>query len=464
MTLRRLKWLAILGPLVFLLALEVTRQAISPQVFRAWPGYVLLGGIVLLATLLFAEVIFTAIGRLQDQLMYQNRELFALHEAGVTIVGDLDLDTVLQRVVDQARTLVGARYGALSYLREEGGIAAFLTSGITPDERAQIGPIPVGHGLLGVVLTEGQRLRLPDLGRDPRSVGFPPHHPPMRSLLAVPIGSQGRVVGNLYLTEKKVMLEFDTSDEETLERFATLAALAIENARLHRQVRALAITEERERIAREMHDSLAQVLGYVNTKAQGAQALLQRGQTERGAEQISQLAEAARAAYADVRESILGLRTSLDPERGFLDTLREYVTRWQEQSGVSTVLIVPEGQGDRLSLPPLSEVHLIRIIQEALTNVRKHANATRVQILVAEHGGWVNAAVEDDGVGFTPNALGRGTLPRFGLATMRERAEAIGGTFAVTATPGHGTRVEVGLPGDHTDTIAGDASHERAHR
>ncbi len=464
MTLRRLKWLAILGPLGFLLALEVARQVLPPQIVRTWPGYVLLGGIVLLATLFFAEAIFGAIGRLQERLTLQNRELVALHQAGLTITGDLDLDTVLQRVVDQARNLVGARYGALSYLREEGGIAAFLTSGITPEERARIGPIPVGHGLLGVVLTEGQRLRLPDLGRDPRSVGFPPHHPPMRSLLAVPIGSQGQVVGNLYVTEKEAIPEFDAADEETLERFATLAAVAIENARLHHQVRALAITEERGRIAREMHDSLAQVLGYVNTKAQGAQELVRRGETERGAEQIGQLAEAARAAYADVREGILSLRTSLDSERGFLDTLREYVPRWQEQSGVSVVLSLPEDPDHRLPLSPLDEVQLLRIIQEALTNVRKHAKATVAHISVLERDGWVHAIIDDDGVGFDPATLGRSTLPRFGLATMRERAEAIGGTFTVSALPTRGTRMEVRLPGEHGRTFAGGATDERPHR
>ena len=154
-------------------------------------------------------------------------------------------------------------------------------------------------GLLGVVISDGVALRLADLTRDPRSVGFPDHHPLMRSLLAVPIVSHGDVLGNLYLTENEVDAEFSRDDEETLVRFATVAALAIENARLHRRVRAMAITEEREWIAREMHDSLAQVLGYVNAKAQAAQVLLTDGQPDRAAMHLSQLAEAARSAYAD---------------------------------------------------------------------------------------------------------------------------------------------------------------------
>lgn len=446
MTLRHLKWLAILAPLLFLAAVELLRQVIYPDLFRAWPGYLLLSGVVLLGTLFFAEAIFSVVGRLQDRLTRQNQELLALHDAGLGILGELDPESVLQQVVDRARDLVGARYGALSLVREAGGIEAFLTSGITPEERAEMGQNPVGHGLLGVVLTEGRPLRLADLMRDPRSVGFPANHPSMKSLLAVPVVSHDRVLGNLYLTEKVDAVEFDGDDEETLRRFATLAALAIENARLHRRVGALAITEERERIAREMHDSLAQVLGYVNTKAQAAQALLRKGETERADAQVGELAEAARGAYADVREGILGLRSSVGDGRGFLEVLTDYLARWRDQSGVAVCLDAEAEEGFERCLTPNGEVQLLRIIQEALSNVRKHANARQATVRLARREGGIEATVADDGVGFEPEALGRSVVPRFGLATMRERAEAVGGTFRVGARQGGGTEVAVWMP------------------
>jgi signal transduction histidine kinase len=315
-----------------------------------------------------------------------------------------------------------------------------------------------------VVLTEGQPLRLTDLTRDPRSVGFPPHHPPMRSLLAVPVVSRGRVFGNLYLAEKEAAPSFDAADEETLDRFATQAALAIENARLHRQVRALAVTEERERIAREMHDGLAQVLGYVNTKAQAAQTLLRAGENERAAAQLGQLAEASRASYADVREGILGLRTSLGGERGFVDTLRDYLERWQGQSDVAVRLVTEPAAGFAPRLAPNAEVQLLRIVQEALANVRKHAAARQAEVRLTQADGCLEAVVEDDGTGFDPGALGRTALPRFGLATMRERAEAVGGSFSVASTPGYGTRVTVRVPSEPASATEGALPRARADR
>ncbi len=448
MTLSRLKWLAILAPMLFLATLEMVRQVVAPDFFQAWPGYLLLAGLVLLGTLFFSEAIFSVINRLQTQLQRQNLELLDLHGAGLGILAERDLATVLQLVVDRARDLVGAHYGALSLVRERGEIEAFLVSGITPEQRALLGPPPQGHGILSVVLTEGATLRLDDLTRDPRSIGFPEHHPPMRSLLAVPVVSQGEVLGNLYLTEKHGGAAFDAEDEESLQRFATLAALAIENARLHRQLQAMAVTEERERIAREMHDSLAQVLGYVNTKAQATEALLESGQAERAVAQLAQLSAASRAAYADVREAILGLRTSLGEGRDFVETLRDYLQLWQEQSGVAASLRIEPEERIASALTPLSEVQLLRIVQEALTNVRKHAGATRAVVSMTLQDRVLVVSIEDDGAGFDPDTLGRAQVPRFGLATMRERAEAIGGTLSVSAAPGAGTMVQVRMPAE----------------
>ncbi len=335
----------------------------------------------------------------------------------------------------------------------DGSIQTFITAGVTVEERARIGPPPVGHGLLGVVLNEGERLRLPDIGEDPRSHGFPPNHPLMHSLLAVPITCKGPFVGNLYLSEKEGGGEFTPGDEETLERFAVQAAIAIDNAHLHRQVADLVVAQERLRIAHEMHDGIAQVLGYVNTKVQAAIEYLRREKTEEGLVQLRELAAAAREAYGDVREAIVDLRTLPGPARAFDDVLHEYIDRWKEQTGVDARLVI---DGDALlvidgdvGLPNGIELQLVRIIQESLTNVRKHAKATKATIEVRRHNGRLLVTVSDDGAGFAQAGLSRGVFPRFGLSTMRERAESIGGIFSIESTPGGGTvvNVEVPLPG-----------------
>lgn len=223
-----------------------------------------------------------------------------------------------------------------------------------------------------------------------------------------------------------------------------------ENAQLQNRLQSVAMLEERERIAREMHDNVGQVLGYVNTKAQAVRALLGAGRIAEADGQLIQLEQAAREVYADLREAILSLRTTTGPDRRLLSALREYVRRFTELSGVETALVA-EGDPHVLALSPTTEAHLIRIVQEALTNVRKHASAGRATVRCAVSDSRVVVSVEDDGIGIKPTRAGAG----FGLQTMRERAEAIGGTMTIEAGPEGGTMVRIDLP-------AGEEEHRRA--
>lgn len=177
---------------------------------------------------------------------------------------------------------------------------------------------------------------------------------------------------------------------------------------------------------------------------------------QRASAQLDQMATAARSAYADVREGILSLRTSLQPDRSLTDTLREYLTIWQEQSGVSVTLDdsrMPVG-----ALSDLAEVHLLRIVQEALANVRKHAGATEVRIVIEGTGPDVVTTIADNGLGFVIQEREYRGVPQFGLSTMRERAESLGGSFTVTSIPGEGTVIQVRLPADRARSQGGSAS------
>lgn len=441
MTLKRLKFLAIVLPIAGVVVLETVRFIMVGSV--SWEKRLALDLVFVVAIVLFSAVIFRFVDEMQARLKRQNEELLALHSAGLDVTADLSLDVVLKKVVEQAKNLVGAKYGALSVIDQEGMILSFITSGITPDERAAIGPPPIGHGLLGVVLREGHHLRLDDLTRHPMSHGFPANHPPMHSLLAVPIPCKGPFLGNLYLTEKTGGAEaFSSDDEETLERFALQAALAIDNAHLHEQVADLAVAKERLRISHEMHDGLAQILGYVSTKVQAAEMYLKRDKPEEAATQLRELASAARHAYTDVRESIIGLRTLPGPRQSLGDVLQDYLARWQEMSGVPTTLKL---DGD-IRLLPSAELQLVRIVQEALTNVRKHARAAHASVELRRQNGSVLVTVADDGLGFDAGTRRKSEMPQFGLTTMHERAESIGATLAIDSTPGRGTTVRCEVP------------------
>jgi signal transduction histidine kinase len=434
MTLRRLKWITVASALLFIVVLELVRRALGPFL-PLWQGRLLMSVAVFIGSLFFFGALFSILERMHGKLERQNRELLALHEAALDVSADLALEKVLQKVVDQAKALVDARYGALSVIDDQHRIESFITSGITPEERARIGPPPVGHGLLGVVLNEGHRLRMTDIGKDPRSHGFPPNHPPMKSLLAVPVLCTGPFRGNLYLAEKAEELEFTPEDEASLERFAATAAIAIDNAYLHQRLNDLAV-------AHEMHDGLAQVLAYVNTKAQAVKEFLRTGRTEDAGKHLDQLAAAAREVYADVRESIIGLRSVAAPGVTAVEALHEHARTWETQTGILCRVSV----NGLPRLPSGTELQLLRIVQESLANVRKHSGASRVDVSVEETGGRLRLSVEDNGAGFNPAVLGRSEFPRFGLSTMRERAESMGGTFRLDSAPGQGTRVTVELP------------------
>lgn len=224
-------------------------------------------------------------------------------------------------------------------------------------------------------------------------------------------------------------------------------------AQLREQQRTLGVLQERERLAHELHDGLGQALAAAHLQASSARLLLARGEVDQVDECLAVLADATLQAEADVREYLLAAKTPISAERPFFPTLREYLRRFTWQYGLPVELEVP-AQTEAQGLPPAVELQLLRIIQEALSNVRKHARAHCAQVMFTPAGGQARVAIVDDGCGFDPAAAAaRGE--RYGLQSMRERAEAAGGSLRVISSPGQGTRVEVEVPmrGDHEGEI-----------
>jgi len=436
----RLKWYAFLGLVLFVLALEAVRYALYPDAIDPG-GRLLLSGFVFTGGIFLLGLLFAFLERQEARLGRQNAELLALHHAALDLGGELGLAALLQKIVDGARDLVGTRYGALSVIDRHGRIEAFVTTGISAEERVRIGAPPVGHGLLAVSMHQGENLRLDDIARDARSVGFPSHHPKMTSLLAVPIACRSPFRGNLYLSDKVDSMPFDATDEATLERFATQAANAIDAVHLHERLRALAIEEERLRLAREMHDGVAQILASVNAQAQAVREHVRAGRAEEAVRLLDKLARDARDVHAEVREGILALRSPSATE-GITSALRDYLEDWQDQTGIEVECRFEA----EIRFLPEREVQVLRIAQEALANVRKHAQATRVRVRLAVEDEFAALEVEDDGRGFEPGAPSHDGRPHFGLVTMRERAQAVDGELEIATVPDQGTKVRLRVP------------------
>lgn len=210
------------------------------------------------------------------------------------------------------------------------------------------------------------------------------------------------------------------------------------------QLRMLAVIHERERLARELHDDLAQVLAFINTQGQTARRLMARGEIAAADTQVARLVEVAQEADTDIRESILGLRVAL-PEQGFFPALATYLDQYEKRYAIRTELSRPPTLGDDV-FEPAVEVQLLRIIQEALTNARKHARARSVSVTFTAQNGCAQVAVQDDGCGFEQQETLDAAPGHVGLRVMRERAEEIGGGLAVHSAVGQGTRIVVNVP------------------
>lgn len=374
-------------------------------------------------------------------------QLERLLEVGRSLVSVPDPDEVLELVTAAARDLTGARYAALGVLDREGaGLEHFVAVGLDEEEQRAIGPFPRGRGILGELIRNPVPLRLRRISEHPRSYGFPANHPRMESFLGVPIRIREEVFGNLYLTEKDDSDGFTAADERLVVILSEWAAIAIDGSRsfaaekLRLSIRSSEL--ERRRWARELHDETLQELGALRVMQESALRAADP-EVERDA-----LARADRQVERII-DSLQGLITELRPaaldQLGPQPAVEALVARLRARSGLAIELDVDLAYeagrvGERLT--PELESAIYRIVQEALTNVLKHAAAERARVLIEERDDAVVVTVEDDGVGIDPQPAPRG----FGIVGMRERAELLGGTLELLSAATGGSRVRAVLP------------------
>ncbi|MBX3058600.1 MAG: GAF domain-containing sensor histidine kinase [Anaerolineae bacterium] len=366
--------------------------------------------------------------------------LHALHQATLSIAELDDLHKVLQRIVDAARDLVGAQYAALGVPHSDGYLDAFIHSGMEPEVVIQIPHFPKGLGLLGEIIRSGQAIRIPRIEDDPRSVGFPPGHPPMDAFLGVPVMAGEEMLGNLYLTEKIGAAEFTAEDQEVVEFLAAHAAIAIQNARLYEQVSRLAIIEERTRIGMDLHDGIIQSIYAVGLTLESARLALP-GAPDEADMLLRRVIEGLNDTIRDIRNYILDLRPHRF--RGDLQEGLERLVREFQANAMIPVDLQAEAE-DMVTTPTAVARALFLTTQEALANVARHANASHVTIRLTRQNGVIDMMVQDDGRGF--NRAARNYSVGHGLSNMRARAEDLGGKFSIQSAPGLGTAIHLTLP------------------
>jgi signal transduction histidine kinase len=365
------------------------------------------------------------------------KQLRRLLEAVLSVGSELDVVEVLRTIITAATELVDARYGALGVLDEAGTrLSQFITVGIDEEGRNAIGPLPQGHGILGLLIVDPRPLRLPDLRDHPESYGFPPNHPPMRSFLGVPILVRGQVFGNLYLCDKSSDDVFSDIDEELVVKLAGAAGIAIENARLHARVADIAMFEDRERIARELHDTVIQRLFATGLTLQATTRMVDRPEV---VERLQSMVEDLDTTVRHVRSAIFELHAARLPG----DSLRQAVLAMCAESSRSLGFeprVQFDGPVDSSVDAALAE-HVLAVLQEALSNVTRHAAARKVEVSVVTADGDLRLTVTDDGRGLVETVSGGR-----GLENIRARALRLGGEAAWEPTPAGGTTVRWRVP------------------
>ncbi len=368
--------------------------------------------------------------------------LAALDAATRAIAGVLEVEAVLQVIVDRVRELVGSRYAALGIVDSVDVIERFVTAGINPEDRVKIGDPPRGHGLLGLIFREGRAFRIPEISAHPDSSGFPPHHPPMHSFLGVPVMVKGVSVGNLYLTDKIDAIEFSEDDQALVEMFALHAGIAIENARLHEQVQRLAIVEERERIAKDLHDGIIQSIYAVGLSLEDLPELMDDDPAEARA-RVDRAIDALHVTIRDIRNFIMGLRPELLDQHDLVGSLRALAEEVRLNSMVEIETAIDPVAA--AALPEHARAPVFHITREALSNVARHSHASRASVVLRHDQGSVRLEINDNGVGFEP---GQERAPTHqGLTNMAGRAARHGGQLSVESAAGAGTRIIVTLDG-----------------
>ncbi len=357
-------------------------------------------------------------------------QLKELTEAARAITSELSLEQVLQKIAQAAKDLIDAKYAALGVHDGSGSLSRFITAGIDPAQHEKIGPLPLGHSLLGAFLHQGRSMIVNDISKHPASIGFPEHHPVMHGLLGVPIVSKEKLIGALYLADKEDGSDFTKADQQLIEMLAIHAAIAIENARLYEQTQRLAILEERERFSRDLHDGIIQSIYAVGLSLDNAKVSISPS-NKTALEQIDLSMKSLANVIHDIRNYIFDLRPQALKDKGLYARLQGLI----QELKVNTVVVIDAEIAPDINtyLSELQASHIFHIAHEALSNAARHAKARKVCLILTHQDSKVILQVKDDGIGFkVPKRIPHGHR---GLANIQQRAASIGANLDINSDP-----------------------------
>lgn len=390
------------------------------------------------------------------QVQQRNVLLDTARQIALDILSQRTGVEALQHIAEAARQLARARYAALGVANPGGeGLQEFLTAGMTAEQAAAVGDLPRGRGILGLLLKQEHPLRISSLGDHPASVGFPPHHPPMTSFLGVPIRRGDTVLGSLYLTDKEGADTFSEDDTATVQELSAHAAVAIHYLQMQLRQQALlaslinAQEEERRAVAYDLHDGLTQYVMASHAHIEAFRRARDSGKAERAERELEQGLRYLQEAVLESRRLVNGLRTLALDDLGIAGALEQLLAEEKARAGWTEAEFIHNIAGKRYDRT--LETTLYRVAQEALTNIRKHAEATRVRLLLLESASQIGRdeialEVRDWGHGFDPTATVHEGTNGVGLHGMTERIRLLGGRHIIQSTPETGTTIRAVFP------------------
>jgi nitrate/nitrite-specific signal transduction histidine kinase len=375
----------------------------------------------------------------------REKQAITLYRLGMKISAPLSLRDVLDAVAEAARELMNADIGLVGLMDDE--VQAVIVKAVAGAQRNLT--INMRMSVNKQAPWSELRAGQPYMTNEDDSSILNLHdndlisREQIKSVLAVPLLRGGQFLGLVEVMTRKPRF-FKQRDGRLLSRLANQVVVAVENAQLYRQLHHLVTLEERDRLARELHDHLAQGLAYLKVKASITEDLLSNAQIEQAQVSLLELKKASQVLYTDVREEIFNLRTAVKEQDGFFSVLRDYLIDYETHYDLEIHMIIEDDCPSEFSSEVASQ--LLRVIQEALTNVRRHSDAAKVLINCRQGGEQVCISIEDDGQGFYPDEVTKDGGQRYGLQIMRERAESVGGSLEIDSLPGKGTRVVVSVP------------------